>query len=354
MKSSLIVVVLTLTGIFAAPQDIHLQSEAVLNEAMDIQTPGAQDVETTPLQTESTDDNTEVSGTPVEMNERQSQDTESPATAGPQEADLQEVQTQASDIVTAYDAEAYVPQTTAAYEPTVAIEKTEDVFESAAEDENPCTSPCSSLKAPIIQFVEDKILDLTSGGPLHHDMAILEAGKDISKALTAKIVGPVLIFNAKVAKAAAALPPLLAAKGAIIGAAIATPIEIGAVVSSKVVTGVTGKLVAVPITLAAGAVAKLADAAQQGEEVVQFNLEHGGEILKDGLIRIGHMILKPVAVVVGAQTALTGAGLGIAGSGIKGVGVGIEVVGGKMLATGLAAKGLGHKLIRAQFPPYFK
>jgi len=34
------------------------------------------------------------------------------------------------------------------------------------------------------------------------------------------------------------------------------------------------------------------------------------------------------------------------------VGVKVESVGAKMLGAGLAAKGLGHKLIKMQFPPY--
>ena len=84
---------------------------------------------------------------------------------------------------------------------------------------------------------------------------ILDAGKHLSEAITAKIVGPVVIFNSKVAAAAGALPPMLAAKGAIIGSAIATPIEIGAVAGSSIVSGITGKLVAVPISVATGTIA---------------------------------------------------------------------------------------------------
>jgi len=176
--------------------------------------------------------------------------------------------------------------------------------------------------------------------------------KQISEAITAKIVGPIVLFNSKVAAAAGALPPLLAAKGAMFGSAIATPIHIGAVASSALVSGVTGKLVSVPIAVGTGAMAKLKSAAKSGEQIWNFNLEHGGEVLKNGLIKIGHIVLKPVAVVFGAQTALTGAGVGIAGTGIKGVGVGMEVIGAKMFASGLAAKGLGHRLIAKHLPPF--
>jgi len=50
--------------------------------------------------------------------------------------------------------------------------------------------------------------------PLSKQAAILDAGEKLSEAITAKIVGPIVIFNSKVAAAAGALPPLLAAKGA--------------------------------------------------------------------------------------------------------------------------------------------
>lgn len=156
---------------------------------------------------------------------------------------------------------------------------------------------------PIDQITEDESPSLR---PMQKQTIILNAGKHLSEAITAKIVGPVVIFNSKVAAAAGALPPMLAAKGAVIGSAIATPIEIGAVAGSSIVSGVTGKLVAVPISVATGAVAKLVGAAENGRQIWNFNIEHGHEIFKDGVIKLGHIILKPIAVIVGAQTALTG------------------------------------------------
>jgi len=200
---------------------------------------------------------------------------------------------------------------------------------------------------------------------LHKETVILNTGKKLSEALTAKIVGPRVLFNSKLAAAAGALPPMLAAKGAIIGSAIATPIEIGAVAGSGIVSGVTGKLVAIPISVGAGALAKIVSAADtgkhflevqsaSGKQIWDFNVAHGGQVLKNGLIKIGHVLLKPVAIVVGAQTALTGAGLGIAGTGVKGVGVGMEAVGAKLVASGMLAKGVGHRLIVKNFPPYLK
>lgn len=190
--------------------------------------------------------------------------------------------------------------------------------------------------------------------PFHKQTTIINGGKHLSEAITAKIVGPVVLFNSKVAAAAGALPPMLAAKGAVIGSMISTPIEVAAVAGSSVVSGVTGKLVAVPISLGAGAMAKFVTAAEEGKQIWDFNVEHGGEVFKNGLIKLGHLVLKPVAVVVGAKTALTGAGVGLFGTGVKSVGVGMEAVGAKMVSSGLVAKGLGHRLIAKNLPPFLK
>lgn len=210
----------------------------------------------------------------------------------------QEVDTDIADVYESYVIE---PQPTPEPEnpiPSIATTHADEPTEAATEE-------ITTIKPPVIDLIEEALAEPLSR-PLQKQTIILNAGKVLSEGLTAKIVGPIVIFNSKVASAAGALPPLLAAKGAIIGSAIATPIEIGAVAGSSIASSVTGKLVAVPITLAAGAAAKFIDAAERGQEVVKFNLEHGGEILRDGLIRIGQVILKPIAIVVGAQTAITG------------------------------------------------
>jgi len=221
--------------------------------------------------------------------------------------------------------------------------------------------PEYATEEPEPTVVYDVVTDSSSSSPSEsepHPMQkqtfIINSGKHLSEAITAKIVGPVVLFNSKIAAAAGALPPMLAAKGAVIGSAIATPIEVGAVAGSSAISGVTGKLVAVPISLGAGALAKFVSAAEEGQQIWNFNVEHGGEVVKNGLIKLGHLILKPVAVVVGAKTALTGAGVGMFGTGVKGVGVGMEAVGAKMVSSGLIAKGLGHRLIAKNLPPYLK
>jgi len=201
---------------------------------------------------------------------------------------------------------------------------------------------------------ESSLTEEPESRPLQRQTFILNSGKHLSEAITAKIVGPVVLFNSKVAAAAGALPPMLAAKGAVIGSAISTPIQIGAVAGSSIVSGVTGKLVSVPIAVGTGAVAKFVSAAEEGKQIWEFNVQHGGEVLKNGLIKLGHLVLKPVAVVVGAKTALTGAGVGLFGTGVKTVGVGMEAVGAKMVSSGLVAKGLGHRLIAKNLPPFVK
>jgi hypothetical protein len=253
----------------------------------------------------------------------------------------------------------YAPQ----YEPTEAVYAVKEPEYAVKEPEYDTKEPEYAPKEAeptVVYEVANESDDSSTPSkeseprPFHKQTTIINGGKHLSEAITAKIVGPVVLFNSKVAAAAGALPPMLAAKGAVIGSMISTPIEVAAVAGSSVVSGVTGKLVAVPISLGAGAMAKFVTAAEEGKQIWDFNVEHGGEVFKNGLIRLGHLVLKPVAVVVGAKTALTGAGVGLFGTGVKSVGVGMEAVGAKMVSSGLVAKGLGHRLIAKNLPPFLK
>jgi len=262
-----------------------------------------------------------------------------------------------------YPANDYVSTYAPQYEPTEAVYAVKEPEYAVKEPEydikEPEYAPKEAEPTVVYEVANESIESSTPSEeseprPFHKQTTIINGGKHLSEAITAKIVGPVVLFNSKVAAAAGALPPMLAAKGAVIGSMISTPIEVAAVAGSSVVSGVTGKLVAVPISLGAGAMAKFVTAAEEGKQIWDFNVEHGGEVFKNGLIRLGHLVLKPVAVVVGAKTALTGAGVGLFGTGVKSVGVGMEAVGAKMVSSGLVAKGLGHRLIAKNLPPFLK
>jgi len=202
-------------------------------------------------------------------------------------------------------------------------------------------NPLALLKTKIPQVSTDLLQPLT-----------LINEKKLTNLITAKIAGPVVLFNSKLAAAAGALPALLAAKGAVIGAAIATPIEIGAVVSSSLASGVTAKLVAIPVSLISKASTKLAIAAKAGKKVVALKalaIKSGAKLAKKGAITLGHMLLKPIAIIAGTKSALAGAGLGIAGSGVKLAGLGLQAAGSKLALSGLKAKGAGALLIGLAF-----
>jgi len=255
-----------------------------------------------------------------------------------------------------YPANDYVSTYAPQYEPTEAVYAIQEPEYAIKEPEYAPKEPETNV---VFEVANESIESSTPSEeseprPFQKQTTIINGGKHLSEAITAKIVGPVVLFNSKVAAAAGALPPMLAAKGAVIGSLISTPIEVAAVAGSSVVSGVTGKLVAVPISLGAGAMAKFVTAAEEGKQIWDFNVEHGGEVFKNGLIRLGHLVLKPVAVVVGAKTALTGAGVGLFGTSVKSVGVGMEAVGAKMVSSGLVAKGLGHRLIAKNLPPFLK
>jgi len=196
--------------------------------------------------------------------------------------------------------------------------------------------------------VLSKSLNILSGGV----KSTIIDDKKLTELITAKIVSPVVILNSKIAAAAGALPSLFAAKGALIGAAIATPIEVGAVAASSITSGVTGKLVAIPVSIISTTAGKVKAAIKIGNKIWTLKtlaIKNGAKIAARGAITLGHILLKPIAVIAGAKTAATGIGLGVAGSGVKALGTGIEVVGTKIAATGLKTKGVGALVIGFPF-----
>jgi len=86
-------------------------------------------------------------------------------------------------------------------------------------------------------------------------------------------------------------------------------------------------------------------ALEEAAKAWKLKVQNVSNVLKHGAIKIGQIILKPIAVIVGSKTALAGAGLGLAGSGVKGFGLKIASVGSAMALTGLKAKGVGDLMV---------
>lgn len=80
-------------------------------------------------------------------------------------------------------------------------------------------------------------------------------GAKVAKILTAKLAAPFVLAAAKTTALAAALPIVMAAKGALIGKAIALPIKIAAVKTAALATGIAGLTVGVPVAIKTGIIA---------------------------------------------------------------------------------------------------
>jgi len=190
------------------------------------------------------------------------------------------------------------------------------------------------------------------GGVSSFDKTIA-GGTRVAEIAAAKLAAPFVLLNSKIAAGAGALPPLLAAKGALLGSAIATPITVGASIASGIASGVSGAVVSVPIAIVTGVKAKASELASSfqsqvhtGEVVLQqgaANLQSGIDAAKGAAVSVGHILLRPIAVVAGAKTAIGGAALGLVGEGVKAVGTKVSAIGAGISGAGAATKGIGGK-----------
>lgn len=117
-----------------------------------------------------------------------------------------------------------------------------------------------------------------------------------------------------------------------LGTAIATPIQMGALAANSFVTGFTGTLVSVPISLVSGGTAQLVGLLVSGKQALQHTL--GRE-----------EILQPLAVVAGSNSILAGIGLNYLSSGIKTAGQRVEQLGLSVTSAGQNIKHFGSVLV---------
>src|SRR5699024_3339630 len=77
---------------------------------------------------------------------------------------------------------------------------------------------------------------------------VIQAGQSLSLGITNALISPLTFVNNKISQAVSTLPALMAANGALLGTAIATPIQLGTLAANNVAAGVTGTLVSIPIS----------------------------------------------------------------------------------------------------------
>ena len=128
-----------------------------------------------------------------------------------------------------------------------------------------------------------------------------------------------------------------------LGTAIATPIQLGTLAANAAISGITGTVVSVPISLASGGVAQLVGMVGTGRQLWHSTI--GSDPKNSTFWQNGELWLQPLAVVTGANSILAGVSLNALSQGVKNLGWGIERFGVSLSNTGKNAKQMGSVLI---------
>lgn len=173
---------------------------------------------------------------------------------------------------------------------------------------------------------------------------ILAKGKLEHAIGTAALAGPIIALNTKVAAGAGALPVIFAAKGALLGSALAAPVIKGTALANIVATKVAGGIVFVPVALKTGiklVAAKVLDVKKQA--AVQSAI--AAAKIKSAAAAVGLALLKPFAVLEGAKLKLLGKGSALVGKALKVHGAKMMATGAALKVAGAGMKGVGSKMV---------
>lgn len=214
----------------------------------------------------------------------------------------------------------------------------------------------SVFNTTIINFTNAEDVSLNSEAnhltTIDRQNSAFKIGQSLSLGITNAITRPLTLFNNHVSSAAGALPGLFAAGGAgkwpfdfrppssnsvslyslALGTAIATPIQMGALAANSFVTGATGTLVSVPISLVSGGTAQLVGLLYSGRQFLQSAMG-------------SQEVLQPLAVVAGTNSILAGVGANYLGSGLKLTGQQVEQFGLSVSSAGQQVKHYGSALL---------
>ena len=128
-----------------------------------------------------------------------------------------------------------------------------------------------------------------------------------------------------------------------LGTAIATPIQLGTLAANAAISGITGTVVSIPISLASGGAAQLVGLIGTGRQLWHSTL--GSDPNNSTFWQNGQLWLQPLAVVTGTNSILAGVGLNALSQGVKNLGWSIERFGVSLSNTGKNAKQFGSVLI---------
>lgn len=185
--------------------------------------------------------------------------------------------------------------------------------------------------------------DVNHALTIDHQNIVINLGQSLSSGITNAIVRPLTFFNNLIGSAAGSLPGLFAANGAALGTAIATPIQLGTLAANAAISGITGTVVSIPISLASGGAAQLVGLIGTGRQLWHSTL--GSDPNNSTFWQNGELWLQPLAVVTGTNSILAGVGLNALSQGVKNLGWSIERFGVSLSNTGKNAKQFGSVLI---------
>ena len=126
-----------------------------------------------------------------------------------------------------------------------------------------CCPPCLEKATPCAEKKEVKTCracpeidyDHAKSRGAGKALEVLLKGKNLANTLAAKVAYPLALPYEYMSAAAASLPGIMAAKGALVGNVLAVPVKLGASASTAVVKGLSHVLVGVPVGVGTGVAA---------------------------------------------------------------------------------------------------
>lgn len=185
--------------------------------------------------------------------------------------------------------------------------------------------------------------DVNHALTIDHQNTVINMGQSLSMGITNAITRPLTFLNNLIGSAAGSLPGIFAANGAALGTAIATPIQLGTLAANAAISGITGTVVSVPISLASGGAAQLVGLVGTGRQLWHSTI--GSDPATSPFWANGELWLQPLALVTGANSIMAGISLQALSQGVKNLGLGIERFGVSLTDTGKHAKHLGSILV---------
>lgn len=177
--------------------------------------------------------------------------------------------------------------------------------------------------------------------------SILSAAEAVSLDLTHRIISPIVWVNNRVSQAAGTLPALMAANGALLGTAIAVPIQSTALAANHLAAAGAGTLVTVPISVVSGGSAGLLGAMESAREFYHSSLRPTLHTAYQTLVPASPLpvLVRPAAVLGGAGSVVGGMALGVVSSSVHSVAEGVQSLGGQLAGAGEGIAQWGDALV---------